>query len=204
MQMDFILTREIEQLPEPAALAVAFDVRHLHDPNDRYCDVLDRFYTAQGFPAKWSERLLASGAQGVMICCGASAIAAGWLTRKPFYVEEIRRTFDPGSAMDYYFGDFVAPEFRGKGLQRALIRERLRLTHQSGRKGSTAMTNPALPASYNNYCTEGFSVTLTLCKRVCLGMEWTRVCCTDSRLFQGRLSKEGLRMPFSSYLRLRR
>jgi len=202
MQMDFILTREITQLPEMAAPAGPFDVRHLRDPDDFHCNALDRFYTAQGFPAKWSERLLTTGAQAVMIYHADSPIAAGWLIRKPFYIEEIRRTLDPGSETDYYFGDFVAPDFRGKGLQRALIRERLRLTQQAGQKYSTAMTSPALPASFNNYSTAGFSITFTLCKRVCLGMEWTRVCCTNPSLARGRLSNEGLRLPFYSYLRL--
>ena len=204
MQTDLILTREIHQLPEPAARGEHFTARQIHDSSDAASHTLDRFYTAEGFPDQWTAQLLKNGAQAVMICHDELPVAAGWLIRKPFYIEEIRRTFDPGPTSDYYFGDFVAPAFRGKRLQRALIRERLRLTHQAGYRWATAITRSTLPASLSSYSSEGFSVAVALCKRVCLGMEWTRVCRVDRTRYCGQLSKEGLRLPFSSYLRLAR
>ncbi len=203
VQTNFFLTRVIAPPPAAATLAAHFTVRHVSNPGDGARDSLDRFYTAQGFPPGWSHTQLANGAQAVMIDSDESPVAAGWLIRKPFYIEEIRRTFEPAPQVDYYFGDFVASAYQGQGLQQTLIRERLHLSHQTERQWATAMTSDHIPASLKNYRAEGFTVALTGSQRILAGIELSRLCCTDRARLHGRLSQEGLNLPFSFYLRLR-
>ena len=203
VQANFFLTREIAPPPAATTLAAHFTVRHVSNPGDDARDSLDRFYTAQGFPPGWSHTQLANGAQAVMIDSDESPVAAGWLIRKPFYIEEIRRTFEPAPKVDYYFGDFVAPAFRGQSLQQALIRERLHRSHQTKQQWATAMTSNHIPASLENYRAEGFTVAFTGSKWIVAGVELSRLCCTDRARLHGQLSQEGLRLPFSFYLRSR-
>ena len=76
--------------------------------------------------------MLGQGGQAVCIMSDNKPVAAGWLIRGPFYVDEIRRSFDAGPDADYYLGCFVAEAARGHGLQRALIRARLKLSQDAG------------------------------------------------------------------------
>lgn len=203
VQTNFFLTREITHPPEVTTLAARFTVRHVCDPTDNGRKPLDHFYTAQGFPPGWSQTQLADGAQAVMIDSDGASVAAGWLIRKPFYIEEIRRTFEPAPKVDYYFGDFVAPAFRGQGFQRALIRKRLHLTSQTGQQWATAITSDHIPTSPKNFLEEGFTIAYSGSKRIWHGLELSRICCTDRARLHGHLSQEGLSLPFSFYLRSR-
>ena len=113
------------QIPVPEALD-AFQFSTLTQVNDPLTQPLDPFCTSHGFPPNWPAQMLVQGAHAVMaIDSSTRQIAAmAWLTTRPYYVEEIDHTLDPAGGV-YLFGDFVAPAYRGRRLQRTLLAHRL-------------------------------------------------------------------------------
>jgi ribosomal protein S18 acetylase RimI-like enzyme len=115
---------------------------------------LEAFATESGFPAGWAADMLAEGAVGTLAVDEAGgAVAMAWATRRAYHIEEIDVTLDPGGGT-YLFGDFVAPAFRGRGLQRWLVGERVRAV------GGDACTivHPSNVASLRSYEREGFVI----------------------------------------------
>jgi GNAT superfamily N-acetyltransferase len=155
--IDLILTRAVEPL---AALELppGFSPHRIASATDDAVGRLSAFYTAQQFPPDWTHRMLAQGGRAVLICSGDAPCASAWIMRSPFYVSEVRGTFDAGPDADYYLGDFVTPAFRGQGLQRALIRARLQISGESNRPWAIALTRDNIPASPANYLAEGFQL----------------------------------------------
>jgi hypothetical protein len=173
-------------------------VRHVTRATDEAFAAMDRLYGAHGFPANWAAGLLQAGDRAVVVLDpeSDSAPAAAWITRRPFYVREIRRTFDPGPDGDYYFGDFVSPAARGRGLQRLVIAQRLELSR--GRT-ALAMTCPENDPSQSNYQSLGFTPIATLISRFIAGTQIDRCC----PAFPKYLSGEGLPLPGQRRLRFR-
>jgi hypothetical protein len=201
---DLILTRDTTQRPAPLDLPPRFALHQVTQPTDGGVALLDQLYTADGFPKNWPMTMLERGAHGVVLSADGVPAASAWLIRKPFYVKEIRRTFDAGLDADYYFGDFVAPSFRGEHLQRLLIRARSIMSHEAGRHWAIAMTRATIPASRANYIAEGFSLAAEIrtCRFFRLQLEHRRQ--IDPRLPCGRLSTEGLHLPLFYTLRCTR
>ena len=202
MITDLIVTRDASLPPPPLVMPSDFTPHAIERTSDDGFALLNQLYQSQGFPEKWAARMLEHGAVAVVIAAAQAAVASGFLSRQPFYVQEIRRTFDAGPRADYYLGDYVVPAFRGRQLQRHLIRMRLDMTRKSGRQWAIAMTRATIPASLANYEAEGFAVAATLCKRSIWGWELERRRTCKPTLPTGRLSEEGLALPGG--LRLRR
>lgn len=121
---------------------------------DEGAGALDAFAVASGFPAGWAADMLAEGAVGTLAVDEAGgAVAMAWTTGRAYYIAEIDATLEPGGGT-YLFGDFVAPAFRGRGLQRWLVGERVRAV------GGDACTvvHPSNVASLRSYEREGFTV----------------------------------------------
>ena len=127
MPKDLILTRAATPSPPPVDLPASHSLHAVTHPSDSAFLLLDRLYASAGFPADWAGKMLERDAQAVVIDADGIPAAAAMLIRRPLYIDEIRRTLDPGPDADYYFGDFVATSFRGRHLQRSLIRARLRM-----------------------------------------------------------------------------
>jgi GNAT superfamily N-acetyltransferase len=172
-------------------------LQHVTRTSDPAFAAMDRLYTDARFPPDWSASTLAAGDQALVLVdpATAHALAAAWIARRAFYVQEIRRTFDPGPTADYYFGDFVSPAARGRGLQRLLISHRLDLSR--GRT-ALAMTCPANHPSQANYASLGFIPVATLTSRSLAGLQFDRC----SPAFPKYLSREGLPLPRHTRLRL--
>ena len=201
MPTNLILTRPATPSPPSVDLPPSFTLHPVTHPSDPAFLFLDRLYASDGFPAGWARQMLERGAQAVVIVQGDAPAASALLIRQPFYVQEIRRTFDPGPDADYYFGDFVAPGFRGRHLQRSLIRARLLMTHQAGRPWALAMTRATPPASLDNYVAEGFAPSAELRSRTFSRWQLDRFRFINRQLPHGKLSQEGFRLPFSHRLR---
>jgi hypothetical protein len=174
-----------------------FQVQPVIQRTDPAFPPLDRLYSQAHFPTDWAATMLAAGDQATIVLDAATghALAAAWIARRPFYVQEIRRTFDPGPNADYYFGDFVSPAARGRGLQRLLIAHRLSLSR--GRT-ALAMTCPANDPSQANYQSFGFTTIATLTSRFLAGLRIDRC----SPAFPKYLSREGLSLPRHTRLRV--
>jgi len=123
---------------------------------------LDRFCAAQQFPGGWVRRMLEHGATAQIISNAGEVVAAGWSVSSEFLIEEIGQRFNPGQHADYYFGDFVAGAFRGRSLQRLLIRKRLIISKTQGQRSATAMTLQDNHPSLANYKAEKFLVSAEL------------------------------------------
>ena len=85
----------------------------------------------QGLDQSWCEDQLSEGAQGVVALFRQHGtdvpVGMGMLRTRPFWVEEIRHHFNPGSRGCYLYALYVSPDFRGRGIQHALSAERLAL-----------------------------------------------------------------------------
>jgi GNAT superfamily N-acetyltransferase len=156
---DLILVRAVTAPIEPPSLPPDCSIIHITNPAHRDFTALDHFCLHHGFPPGWPAQMIANSASVVMIAQENVPLAAGWLTRKPFYISEIRQTFFAGDDADYYFGDWVDPNSRGQGLQRALIAARLQQSQIAHRTWALTLTRTDIPASLTNYRTCGFQVS---------------------------------------------
>ena len=172
-----------------------------HSRGDEFIAV-EAFCAANGFPTDWPRRMLERGALGwIMITSGGEVAATAWITRSPFYVEEIRRTFDPGPDGDYYFGDFTAPSFRGRRLHRHLIQQRLEASRGAGRRWATAMTLSTNGASLSGYEALGFAVGSELRTRRRAGWQLDSIHSISAEQPASAFSSEGFLIPGVGRLR---
>jgi ribosomal protein S18 acetylase RimI-like enzyme len=148
-------------------------VERVADASAAGADRLEGFATANGFPAGWVADMLTDGAAATVIVDVASErpVGMGWATRRPFVVEEIGVTFDPGGGV-YLFGDFVAPDQRGRRLQGLLVAERVQAAAPHGR--ACTIVHPANVASVRNYEREGFGVLARFRRYRWRGRTWAR------------------------------
>jgi GNAT superfamily N-acetyltransferase len=116
---------------------------------------LEGFAAANGFPAGWTRDMLADGAQALVArdTTSGEILAMGWSTRRPFHVDEIEATLNPGGGV-YFFGDFVAPQHRGRKLQKLLISHRL--AQLDSVPFACTLVEPSNLASVRSYAAEGF------------------------------------------------
>jgi GNAT superfamily N-acetyltransferase len=145
-------------LPAKApAASPGVEVLSIHRPADPAAQALDDFATAHGFPAGWARDMLADGAQALAARDASTGqiLAMGWSTRQPFHVDEIGATLNPGGGV-YLFGDFVAPPFRGRKLQKLLISHRL--AQLDDLPFACTLVEPSSLPSLRSYTGEGFVV----------------------------------------------
>jgi ribosomal protein S18 acetylase RimI-like enzyme len=117
---------------------------------------LRSFAASQGFGNDWPADMLADHAQCALAFDEFSTpMAMAWMTRQSFYVEEMGATFDPRGAA-YLFGDWVAPEFRGRRLQRLLVAYRLDRAVELQAREAYTIIHPENAASLKSYRQEGF------------------------------------------------
>jgi GNAT superfamily N-acetyltransferase len=199
MQRNLILMRDVTQpLDNSDELRGGFT--HVHRGTDPGASELEAFCTSHRFPPQWVAKMLGLGAQAWLLIQDGQPIATGWLVREPFFIEEIGRTFDPRPDGDYYFGDFVAPAFRGNRLQRALICQRLAASRAAGRRWATALARDNNPASLRNYEREAFVPAAELITRSGCGLRLDRLRRLDFALPLSNFSPMGVSLPFSFYL----
>jgi ribosomal protein S18 acetylase RimI-like enzyme len=135
-------------------------------------DALEAFTAEVGFPAGWAIDVLDEGAWAILAVDQASRapLAMGWGIARPFYVEEIGATVDPGPGGIYLFGDFVAPAARGRKLQRLLVSERVRRAAESAR--AFTIVHPTNTASLRSYRNEGFETRARYTRTHWAGRSW--------------------------------
>jgi hypothetical protein len=197
VRRNLIFTRDLTTPLPGIAWPEGLTIQTLAAPGDGAFAALDRMYVANGFREGWATGLLKGTARVVVaLDFSGEAVAAGWLLREPFYVAEIRRTFDPGPNGDYYFGDFVTPSWRGRGLQRASILHRLHLSAADGRRWAIAMTREDNAPSCNNYKAGGFAVAADLTTRLLRNFSLDQLRRLDTSRPYGHLSDRGIRLPF--------
>jgi GNAT superfamily N-acetyltransferase len=127
---------------------------------------LEQFCTAGGFPRSWSVDMLGDGAQAFIAVDTASrrrVAAMAWLVRRPYYVAEVDHTIDPAGGV-YFFGDFVAPVYRGRRLQRLLLEHRLACAAQAGVPHAYTIIRDDNGPSIANYRALGFVPTTALAR----------------------------------------
>ena len=201
MTTNLILARDASVPPPILAIPTECTLHRVTDVSDEGFPLLDQVYADDGFPKDWATNMLARGAIAVVILVDRVPAGSALIIRKPCYVQEIRRTFDAGPEGDYYFGDFVLPAFRGRQIQRMLIRARLHISHQAGRRWAMAGTRASIPASLANYSLEGFCIASKLHARQFAGWQWEHHEVIDPTLPSGRLSRKGVALPGSHNLR---
>lgn len=135
---------------------------------------LDAFASANGFPEGWAGAMLEEGAQAMIAVEGNTVLAMAWMTRRPFFVEEIAATLDPGGGV-YLFGDFVAPAHRGRRLQRLLVSQRL--SRSINASFACTLVHPSNRASIRSYRTAGFGEIGAFVRRKWGGRTWARARC---------------------------
>jgi GNAT superfamily N-acetyltransferase len=133
---------------------------------------LEAFATEIGFPAGWATDVLAEGAWAILAIDQATGVplAMGWAIARPFFVEEIGATVDPGPGAIYLFGDFVAPSARGRKLQRLLVAGRLRRV--AGVSRACTIIHPTNTASLRSYRNEGFDERARYTRTWWAGWSW--------------------------------
>jgi ribosomal protein S18 acetylase RimI-like enzyme len=152
-----LLMGRVASPPQAPATSPGVEVLSIHRVADPATQALDDFATANGFPAGWARDMLGDGAQALAArdATTGEILAMGWSTRRPFHVDEIGATLNPGGGV-YLFGDFVAPRHRGRKLQKLLISHRL--TQLEGLPFACTLVEPSNVASVRSYAGEGFSV----------------------------------------------
>jgi ribosomal protein S18 acetylase RimI-like enzyme len=150
-------------------------------------DILESFTTEFGFPAGWAGEMLTEGAQPVIACDASTGatLAMAWATTRPFFVEEIGATIDPGEGGVYLFGDYVAPAARGRRLQRLLVAERLRRAGPDAR--ACTIVHPTNEPSMRSYRHEGFMEGGRFTRTWWLGRNWGRCSGPNFTLRDGTL-----------------
>jgi GNAT superfamily N-acetyltransferase len=120
--------------------------------------------------------MLADGAPALVAVDDATGetLAMAWTTSRPFHVEEIGATIDPGPGGVYLFGDFVAPAARGRRLQRLLVNRRLRRAAADAHLACT-IVHPDNAASVRSYEHEGFAARGRFVRTTWLKREWKAV-----------------------------
>jgi ribosomal protein S18 acetylase RimI-like enzyme len=157
---------------EPTA-AEGVEMLSIKDISDPAAGVLDAFAIDNGFPEGWAREMLTEAAHAVIARDAAgAALAMAWMTQRPFHVEEIGATIDPGRGV-YLFGDFVAPAHRGRRLQTRLVAERLRLIGAAAAFACT-LVHPTNNASLRSYQAQGFSVGGRFARYRWRGRTWAR------------------------------
>jgi ribosomal protein S18 acetylase RimI-like enzyme len=125
--------------------------------SDLGMEALEAFAVASGFPVGWAGDMLGGGTVATVALANVGGrtqgVAMGWQARwGRFLVEEISATLALGPDT-YLFGDFVSPEFRGRGIQRWLVAERLRAVGDA-----ITIVHPLNAPSRRSYEREGFVV----------------------------------------------
>lgn len=189
---NLVLVRDLRR-PELSRLELpqGFACAPIRQTADEAFGRLNDFCQANHFPADWPRHMLERGSVAWALTNANEVIGAGWATRGPFYVEEIRRTFDAGPDADYFFGDFIAPSFRKRGLHRHLIRARLLGSRDAQRHWAMAMTRSDNAASVAGYLSEGFAVASELRTRRRAGWELDTIHHGADALPAGTFSTEG-------------
>lgn len=127
--------------------------------SDLGMEALDAFAVASGFPAGWAGDMLGDGAEATLALANVGGqtggVAMGWRTSGRFFVEELGATLEQRYVGTYLFGDFVSPAFRGRGIQRWLVAERLRALGDT-KFGTCTIVHPSNVTSLRNYQQEGF------------------------------------------------
>jgi GNAT superfamily N-acetyltransferase len=202
-QVNVILARDVQAPLATTPLPPELRGNWLSDANSPQFAELERLLAAHQFPTHWANEMLGAADEAIVLSDAASgeAVAAGWIARRPFYVEEIRRTFDAGLGGDYYYGDLVTREWRGRGLQKRLIEWRLERSRAAGRRWAMALTQRANAASLQSYQTCSFAVATELRSAFFAGWRCDQTIRVDERLAAGSLSREGWPLPGSRRLR---
>lgn len=200
-QTTLILTRDA-RLPAPA-LETPQEVRvaHVRSAGDEGFAEIDAMCRAHGFPEGWVAAMIAAGAEAFAAIRAQvkqpQAVAAAWLTRNPFYVDEIGCTFTAAPEGDYYFGDFVEPAWRGRKLQRLLIHHRLAASHATGRLWAFAMMRQDNAPSLRSYQAEQFHAAARLGSMRIARWRLDRLHPVNPDLPHGWIYAPGWELPFS-------
>lgn len=194
---DWLLVRDVQVPAEPLALPEGIRPVVVRGQDGPDWPTLCRFCEAHRFPAGWPAKMLSDGAVAHLLVAMESgqAVGSGWEVERPFYVEEIRRAFDVGTGNAYFFGDLIAPAYRGRRLHRHLIRLRLDSCRATGINWAMAMTRSDNVPSVKAYQGERFQIAAELrtWRRRGWRVDSVRRAATD--LPTGRLSSEGFLLP---------
>jgi len=219
------LGRPIGEMETPAGLRLA----HLRQTTDEGFSQLDALCSSSGFPGGWAATMLraegeafvafadpssadpssahsrpdaSTGATPAPFATPSPAVAAGWMTRAPFFVDELGYTFTPVPEGVYLFGDFVEPAWRGRKLQRWMLHRRLEASAQAGRQWVFSMTDKENAPSLRNQFAEGFEHSATL-RSMRLGrLRIERLAATNADVPHGWVFAPGRVLPGS--IRVRR
>ena len=198
-QTTLILSRNLSHPVAAMETPAGFRLELLFGATDQGFAELDQFYRSHGFPTGWTQSMLATGAQAFVVIAPDAAVAAGWITRKPFFVDEIGYTFSPEPQGDYFFGDFVEPAWRGRKLQRLLINRRLQASIAAGQTWAFSMMRLENAASLHSYESQGFGPAARLRSSRLGRLHLDRLRPLDRALVHGSLQSHGfsLGLPFS-------
>jgi len=197
-QNNLILTCDLSRpMPPPPSAQPNTQVVIARSMGQEASTAMETMYAAQGFPAGWMGLMLDKGATAVgVLGPGETAIAVALITPASLHVHEIGRTFYPDPEGEYFFGDFVTPEWRGHGLQKLLIAQRLELCRAAGRKWAFAMMRRENMASVKSYASLGFVLAAEFCRHSVARWQFSRLRVRVRSLPYGRFSAEGIKLPF--------
>lgn len=202
MQRNLIFTRNANDPLPPVTVPQGFDIHLITRAGADAFRKLDELCTSNGFPDGWVGKMLEGGARAIFVTQNQAPAATGWLTRTPFYVDEIHRTFDPGPRGEYYFGDFIAPEFRGQRLHRLVIHHRLLLSREAGLAPAALTCDTNLP-SVKGYQSMGFRATAAIHSFFVGRWRLDRMRELDESNALTHVSREGCRIPLIGLIRRR-
>jgi GNAT superfamily N-acetyltransferase len=206
---DLILTRDLKSPAPLAEWPAGLRCLAVGSTADTGYAQLDAFCATNHFPPNWVAEMLNGGRSAWVVVAQDNATnqevvaAGGWMVRGPFYVEEMDRTFDSGPDGVYLFGDFVGEAWRGRGLQRQLVRERLQSAASSGARWAYSMTRDNNPASMKSYAHEGFITSAEIHVQLKGPLRLDRFRRRVKNLPAGSLSAAGMWLPLGYRLRRR-
>ena len=204
---DLIIIRDLTAPIDPPNWPPGFELVRVTTTADPLYPSLNACCDTCGFPAGWVARMLDGGARGWAIVTHDNSsperivIGTGWMTSEPFYVEEVGWTFNPGSDGVYVFGDFILEAWRGRGLQKQMLRERLVHEASTGARWVYGIAKWNNAASLTSCSAAGFVVAARIGVRFLGPIRVERLKRPAPALPMGHSSRKGIRLPLGFRLR---
>lgn len=115
----------------------------------------------QGLGQDWCEEQLQAGARCLLALAeDTRPVAAAWLIDREFWIDEIGHSIHPEPRGCYLYADWVTPAYRGRGLQRLMIRERIAAGAQAGKREAFSVVRPENLPSLRSYQACGFGAAV--------------------------------------------
>jgi len=152
----FILARELGR-PEDRERPSGVKAQWVNHPSSAGFAEATRIATQAGVDPQWCEKKVAEGDSIVVVLDdGGSAGAMAWVGVGQLWVDDLEHFCIHADDQCSFYSDWVSMGCRGRGWQRALVRERISMAGRQGKRIGYSVVKKSNRVSLRNYLSEGF------------------------------------------------